>query len=200
MNISFNLSHSHKNHQALWWNWLMRTATGNEDPELPLLQRISSLELPASENAAQISASQSSSNRHISTSTVQRRLCESNFCKETTKDTIKKKRLAWAKKHGQWTLDSWKSVVGSDESKFEIFCSNRRVFVRCRVVNGWSPHVWFPQRRIEVVVWWCGGALLVTLSVIYLEFKEHLTSIDTTHSAAIPSGLCLLLLFYLTFI
>jgi hypothetical protein len=27
---------------------LMRTATGKEDPELPLLQRISSLELPAS--------------------------------------------------------------------------------------------------------------------------------------------------------
>jgi hypothetical protein len=49
---------------------MMRTATGMED----LLQRINSLELPASENAAQINASQSSRNRHISTSTVQRRL------------------------------------------------------------------------------------------------------------------------------
>uniref|UniRef100_A0A4W5PY66 Family with sequence similarity 131 member B n=1 Tax=Hucho hucho TaxID=62062 RepID=A0A4W5PY66_9TELE len=46
---------------------------------LPLLQRISSLELPASEIAAQINASQSSSNRHISTSTVQRRLRESGL-------------------------------------------------------------------------------------------------------------------------
>ena len=36
---------------------LMRTATGTEDPELPLLQRISSLELPASEIAAQIAGS-----------------------------------------------------------------------------------------------------------------------------------------------
>ena len=35
---------------------LMRTATGKEDPELPLLKRISSLELPASEIAAQINA------------------------------------------------------------------------------------------------------------------------------------------------
>ena len=43
---------------------LMRTATGKEDSELPLLLRISSLELPASEIAAQINASQSSSNRH----------------------------------------------------------------------------------------------------------------------------------------
>jgi DNA-binding transcriptional ArsR family regulator len=47
----------------------MRTATGMEDQELPLLQRICSLELPASEIAAQINASQSSSNRHISRST-----------------------------------------------------------------------------------------------------------------------------------
>jgi hypothetical protein len=36
----------------------MRTATGKEDPELSLLQRINSLELQASEIAAQINASQ----------------------------------------------------------------------------------------------------------------------------------------------
>ena len=35
-------------------------------------------------------------------------------------------RLAWAKKHEQWTLDWWKSVFWSNES-------NRRVFVRRRV-------------------------------------------------------------------
>ena len=79
---------------------LMRTATGKEDPELPLLQRISSLELPASEIAAQINTLQSSSNRHNSTSTVQRRLCESGIHgqivakKPFLKDTNKKKRLA----------------------------------------------------------------------------------------------------------
>ena len=90
---------------------LMRTATGMEDPELPLLQRISSLELPASEIAAQINASQSSSNRHISTSTVQRRLCESGLHgqiaakKPLLKDTNKKKRLASAKKHEQWAFN-----------------------------------------------------------------------------------------------
>ena len=89
----------------------MRTTTGKEDPELPLLQRISSLELPASEIAAQINASQSSSNRHISTSTVQWRLCESGLHgqiaakKPLLKDTNKKKRLAWAKKHEQWILE-----------------------------------------------------------------------------------------------
>jgi hypothetical protein len=58
---------------------LMRTATGKEDPELPLLQRIRSLELTAPQISAQINASQSLSNRHISTSAVQRRLRESGL-------------------------------------------------------------------------------------------------------------------------
>ena len=38
----------------------------------------------------------------------------------------------------------------------------------------------FPPWRMEEEVLWTGGALLVTLSVIYLEFKAHLTSMATT--------------------
>ena len=118
---------------------VLRTATGKEEPELPLLQRISSLELTAPQIAAQINYSQSSSDRHISTSTVQGRLCESGLHGQSSakkpllKDTNNKKRLAWATKHEQWTLDRWKSVLWSDESKFEIFGSNNCVFVRRRV-------------------------------------------------------------------
>ena len=117
---------------------LMRITTGKEEPELPLLQRKTLLELQASEIAAQINPSQSSINTHISTSTVQR-LRESGLHgwiavkKQLLKDTNNKKRLAWAKKHEQWTLDCWKSVLWSNESKFEIFGSNRRGFVRRKV-------------------------------------------------------------------
>ena len=57
---------------------LMRTTTGKEDPELPLLQRISSFELTAPQIAAQINASQLT-DRHISTSTVQRGLRDSGL-------------------------------------------------------------------------------------------------------------------------
>ena len=53
--------------------------------------------------------------------------------KPLPKDTNNKKRLAWAKKHRQWKLDQWKSVLWSDESTFESFGSNRRVFLRDRV-------------------------------------------------------------------
>ena len=85
----------------------MRTTTVKEDPELPLLQRIGSLELTAPQIAAQINVSQSSNNRHISTSTVQRRIRESGLhCRIATKkpllkDTNNNKRLAWAKKQEQ---------------------------------------------------------------------------------------------------
>ena len=37
-------------------------------------------------------------------------------------------------------------------------------------MNGWYPHMWFPPISIEEDVWCCVGALLVTLSVIYLQF------------------------------
>jgi hypothetical protein len=94
---------------------LMRTATRMEDPELPLLQRISSLELPASEIAAKINA-QSSTNRHINCSeetgesSLRGRITAN---KPLLKDTNKKKRFCWTKKYEQWTLDQWKHVLWS---------------------------------------------------------------------------------------
>uniref|UniRef100_A0AAZ3RXX5 Transposase Tc1-like domain-containing protein n=1 Tax=Oncorhynchus tshawytscha TaxID=74940 RepID=A0AAZ3RXX5_ONCTS len=121
---------------------------------------------------------QSSCNRHISTSTVQRRLRESGLYgriaakKSLLKDTNKKKRLAWAKKHEQWTLDRWKYVLWSDESKFEIFGSNRRVFVKHKVGKLKISACVVPTVKH-------GGGGMV-LSVIYLEFKAHLTSMATT--------------------
>jgi hypothetical protein len=100
--------------------------------------------------------------------------------KSLLKDTNKIKRLAWAKKHEQWTLDWWKSVPSSDESKFEIFGSNHHVFVRRRVGEQMISTCVIPTVKHGgegVMVW---GPLLVTLSVIYLEFKAHLTFMATT--------------------
>ena len=96
---------------------LMRTSTGMEAPELPLLQRISSLELKASEIAAQILC------RVQVTDTSQHQLfrgdCESGLHvqiaakKPLLKDTNNNKRLACAKKHEQWIIDWWKCVLWS---------------------------------------------------------------------------------------
>ena len=157
---------------------LMRNDTGKEDPELPLLQRISSLELTEPQIAAQINASQSSSSRHISSSTIQRRLCESGLHgwiaakKPLLKDNHNKKRLVWAKKHDQWTLERWKSVLWSEESKCEIWW----FFVRRKICEWMISACVVPTVKHEgggVMVW---GALLVTLFMIYLEFKAYLCS------------------------
>jgi hypothetical protein len=64
-------------------------------------------------NCSPINDSQSSSNRHISTSTVRRRLRESGIHggisakKPVLKDT-NKKRPVWAKNQEQWISDRWK--------------------------------------------------------------------------------------------
>uniref|UniRef100_A0A087X5Y2 Transposase Tc1-like domain-containing protein n=1 Tax=Poecilia formosa TaxID=48698 RepID=A0A087X5Y2_POEFO len=91
--------------------------------------------LTAAQIRDQVNATQSSSSRHISATTVKRRLCESGLHgriatrKPLLRTSNKQKRLVWAKQHKEWTLDQWTSVLWSDESKFVIFGSNHRVFV-----------------------------------------------------------------------
>ena len=82
---------------------LMRTATGKEEPEF----------FAAEVKFISVTSFRNCSPNNISTSTVQRRLCESGIHgriaakKPLLKDTNNKKRLAWTKKHKQWTLDQW---------------------------------------------------------------------------------------------
>ena len=45
------------------------------------------------------------------------------------------KRLQWAKVLKDWTIEQWNKVFWTDESKFEIFVSNRRVYVWQRVAT-----------------------------------------------------------------
>ena len=42
----------------------------------------------------------------------------------------KQKRLQRARHHKDWTIGKWNEILWSDEFKFEIFGSKRRVFVR----------------------------------------------------------------------
>ena len=106
---------------------LMRTATGKEYPELSLLQRTSSLELTAPQIVSQINADTSQPQLFRGDCVNQAFMVE--LLQTPLKNTNKNKTLAWAKKHKQWTLDQWISVLWSNESKFEIFSSNRCVFV-----------------------------------------------------------------------
>ncbi|CAH2088699.1 unnamed protein product [Euphydryas editha] len=72
----------------------------------------------------------------VSVTTVKRRLLDTGLkgCIAVTKPLLrainKKKRLNWARQHQNWTMADWKKVLWSDESKFVVFGSKRRIFVR----------------------------------------------------------------------
>jgi hypothetical protein len=96
-------------HQAQWWNWLSWRLPQERMTQSYLCCR-GYVYYSYSEIAAQINASQSSSNRLISKSTIHRRLREWRLHaqisakKPLLKETNKKNRLAWAKKQEQWKL------------------------------------------------------------------------------------------------
>jgi hypothetical protein len=71
------------------------------------------------------------------------------------------KRLAWANKHKNWTYDDWKNVLWTDESKFEIFNTKRRVYVRRRTGERYLSACVTPTVKHgggSVMVWGCFGA------------------------------------------
>ena len=112
--------------------------------------------------------------------------------KALLKDTNKKKRLAWAKKHDQWKLDRWKSVSWSDESKFEIFGSNHRVFVRRRVSELMISACVIPTvKHGGVMVWGCvAGDTVSDLFRIQGTLSQH-GYCSILQRYTITSGLCL---------
>ena len=163
--------------------------------------RVTSLrnrKLTAAQIRDQMNATQSSSSRHISRTTVKRRLRESGLHgqiaarKPLLRRGNKQKRFVWAKKHKEWTLDQWKSVLWSDESKFEIFGSNRRVFVRRRKGERMDSTCLVPTVKHGgggVMVWGCfAGDTVGDLFKIEGILNQHgYHSILQRH--AIPSGL-----------
>lgn len=69
------------------------------------------------------------------------------------------KRLKFAKDHQHWTVEDWKRVFFTDESKFELFGSKRRAYVRRR------PHERYRKHCILPTVKHGGGSIMVWGSV-----------------------------------
>lgn len=107
----------------------------------------------------------------------------------------KKKRLAWARLYKNWTYRDWAKVLWTDESKFVVFGSNRKVYVRRKpgeqlledcvvstVKHGGS----------SVMVWGCFGGEKVD-DIVKVDGRMdrfHYKAILEEH--AIPSGLRIL--------
>ena len=107
----------------------------------------------------------------------------------------KQKRLKWAKEHKKWTVNQWKKVLWTDESKFQLFGQNRRVFVRRQNDERMTDGCVVPTVQHDggsVLVWGCFGGEssgdLVQIKGIMK--KEQYHSILQRH--AIPSGIRIL--------
>ncbi len=102
-----------------------------------------------------------SESKSISTRTMQRELkgLGLNSCVALRKPLIseanRKKRLQFAREHKDWTLEQWKKVMWSDESKFTLFQSYGRIRVRREADKVMHPSCLVPTIQA------CGGSAMI---------------------------------------
>ncbi|XGW29485.1 hypothetical protein V3C99_008926 [Haemonchus contortus] len=94
-----------------------------------------------------------------SLSTVQRRLREAGlFGRRPAKKPLisaknRKARLDWAHAHKNWTVQQWRKVIWSDESKFLLYGTDGITFVRRSIGTRYHPSYQLPT----VKNWWRFG-------------------------------------------
>ena len=104
-----------------------------------------------------------------SSRTVRRRLDDAGLYGRVSRKTDRHKliRLNWAKEHKNWSVHDWNKVIWSDESKFNLFGSDGRVYIRRRIGADFHPDC--IQQTVEfeggnVMMWGCvSWALLCEL-------------------------------------
>lgn len=118
----------------------------------------------APEIAAEINKHRS---KKLSTTTVKRRLITVGLNgrvaakKPLLRKRNSKARMKFAKDHLHWTRDDWAKVLWTDESKFQIFNTNRRVYVRRFKHERTSKRCIVPTVKHgggNVMVWGCFSA------------------------------------------
>jgi transposase/uncharacterized protein (DUF2267 family) len=73
-----------------------------------------------------------------------------------------RKRLAWCKAHRGWTIDDWKRVIWSDETKINRFNSDGRVWAWIR--DGEKPQ----PKHVKVTVKHGGGSIMLWSALTYV--------------------------------
>jgi len=133
----------------------------------------------------------------ISANTVKRRLLSYGYVGRVAKRkpflraVNKRKRLLFAKQHQDWTTDHWKSVLWTDESKFELFGNKRRQVVRRKVGESHLAQCIAPSFKHgggSVMVWggFCYYGVGDLVKISGTMNKEDYHRILSQH--AIPSG------------
>lgn len=107
---------------------------------------------------------QTSSGINISTKTVRRELHGMGFhgraatCKPYITKHNAKRRMEWCKARRHWTLEQWKRVLWSDESRFSIWQSDGRVWVWRMPGERYLPDCIMPTVKFGgggIMLWGC---------------------------------------------
>jgi transposase len=103
---------------------------------------------------------------NVSTKTVSRRLRSAGlFARRPWKKPLltvamRQKRLAWARKHKNWTVEQWQNVIFSDETKVNMYRSDGNFFIRRRSGEALLPCC--TQKTVKfgtsVMIWGCMNA------------------------------------------
>ncbi|CAK9818710.1 Transposable element Tcb1 transposase [Anthophora quadrimaculata] len=133
----------------------------------------------------------------VDSSTVRRSLLKSGLrgCVAIKKSLFRKgnkqKRLQYAREHSNWKIEDWKTVLWTDESKFELFGGKRRQFVRRRKGEAYQEACLKPTVKHgggSVMVWGCISANGVG-DLIRINGKLTATQyLEILQQHAVPSG------------
>ncbi len=67
----------------------------------------------------------------------------------------KKQRIQFTQAHQNWTIEDWKNIAWSDESRFLLQHSDGRVSIWCK--RTWKPGSILPCLNGSGCWWWCNG-------------------------------------------
>lgn len=136
-----------------------RKATSHAEDKYVRVSSLRNRRLTVPQLTAQLNSTRQ---KPVSKSTVRRRLTAAGLHgrissrKPLLRLQNKQKRLRWAQEHANWTKEQWNTVLWTDESKFQLFGSNRRVYVRRRQGERASPQCITPTVKHgggSVMVW-----------------------------------------------
>ena len=103
---------------------------------------------------------------NVSTKTISRRLRKAGlFARHPWKKPLltvamRKKRIAWARKYCDWSIQDWEKVIFSDETKINLYQSDGNIYVRRRIGEALLPSC--TQKTVKfgtsVMIWGCMNA------------------------------------------
>lgn len=135
-------------------------------------------------------------NVEVCTSTVRRRLLAKGLkgCRARSKPYLtnahRSRRLAWAKKHVQWTTEQWKKVIFSDESNFYLTGNQCNKYVRRFPGEEFKPYCLnlTVKQPLHVMIWGCIAASGVGRIRIVQGMMNSKQYIEVLEKTMLPSA------------